>query len=90
MRAVGDFYDYHDTDGFRRVYEMRHRSIMPATCVYREWGSLLLDEKTQVVYDAAVCTEWLDGFHTKRFLGAHAGDGGAQLRVGNGRLRHLD
>lgn len=65
MRAVGDFYDYRDADGFGRVYEVHHRSIMPAMRVCREWGSLLLDEKTQVVYDAAACTEWLDGFLTQ-------------------------
>lgn len=62
MRAVGDFYDYRDTDGFGRVYEVHRRSIMPAMRVCREWGSLLLDEKTQVVCDAQECTDWLDGF----------------------------
>ena len=48
MRAEGEFYDYRDTDGFGRVYEVHRRSIMPAMRVCREWGSLLLDEKTQV------------------------------------------
>lgn len=62
MRAVGDFYDYRDTDGFGRVYEVHRRSIMPAMRVCREWGSLLLDEKTQVMCDAQECTDWLDGF----------------------------
>lgn len=62
MRAVGDFYDYRDTDGFGRVYEVHRRSIMPAMRVCREWGSLLLDRKTQVACDAQECTDWLDGF----------------------------
>ena len=65
MRAVGDFYDYRDTDGFGRVYEVHRRSIMPAMRVCREWGSLLLDEKTQVVCDSPACTEWLDGFFSQ-------------------------
>lgn len=30
MRAVGEFYDYRDTDGFGRVYQVHRRSIMPA------------------------------------------------------------
>lgn len=65
MRAVGDFYDYRDTDGFGRVYEVHRRTIMPAMRVCREWGSLLLDEKTQVVCDAPACTKWLDGFFSQ-------------------------
>ena len=36
MRAVGGFYDYRDTDGFGRVYEVHRRSIMPAIRVCRE------------------------------------------------------
>lgn len=30
MRAEGEFYDYRDTDGLGRVYEVHRRSIMPA------------------------------------------------------------
>ena len=48
MRAVGEFYNYRGTDGFRRVYQVHRRSIMPAMRVCREWGSFLLDEKTVV------------------------------------------
>jgi hypothetical protein len=36
MRAVGEFYDYRDTDGFGRVYQVHRRSIMPAMRVCRE------------------------------------------------------
>ena len=40
MRALGDCYDYRDTDGVGRVYEVHRRSINPAMRVCREWGSL--------------------------------------------------
>ena len=49
MQACGSFYDYRDSDGFGRVYEVHRRSIHPAMRVCREWGSLLLNDKTQVV-----------------------------------------
>jgi A118 family predicted phage portal protein len=62
MRAVGEFYDYRDTDGFGRVYEVHRRSIMPAMRVCREWGSLLLDEKTTIACDSQECTDWLSSF----------------------------
>ena len=65
MRAVGDFYDYRDVDGFGRLYEVHRRTIMPAMRVCREWGSLLLDEKTSVVCDEQACTDWLEGFFTE-------------------------
>lgn len=60
MRAVGSFYDYRDTDAFGRVYEVHRRSMMPAMRVCRELGSLLLDEKAQVVCDDQRATEFLD------------------------------
>lgn len=62
MRAVGEFYDYRDTDGFGRVYQVHRRSIMPAMRVCREWGSLLLDEKTTIACDSQECTDWLGSF----------------------------
>lgn len=62
MRAQGEFYDYRDTDGFGRVYQVHRRSIMPAMRVCREWGSLLLDEKTVVACGSQECTDWLEGF----------------------------
>ena len=62
MRALGDFYNYKDTDGVGRVYEVHRRSIHPAMRVCREWGSLLLNDKTQVVCGAQECTDWLSGF----------------------------
>lgn len=65
MRAVGEFYDYRDKDGFGRVYEVHRRSIMPAMRVCREWGSLLLDEKTQVVCGEQAATDWLEGFFSR-------------------------
>lgn len=62
MRAVGEFYDYRDTDGFGRVYQVHRRSLMPAMRVCREWGSLLLDEKTVVACESRECTDWLASF----------------------------
>ena len=62
MRAVGEFYDYRDTDGFGRVYQVHRRSIMPAMRVCREWGSLLLDEKTVVACESRECADWLASF----------------------------
>ncbi len=59
MRAVGEFYDYRDTDGFGRVYQVHRRSIMPAMRVCREWGPLLLDEKTVAACESQECTDWL-------------------------------
>ena len=70
MRAVGEFYDYRDTDGFGRVYQVHRRSIMPAMRVCREWGSLLLDEKTVVACESQACTDWLGSlFSTTNFWG---------------------
>lgn len=59
MQASGSFYDYKDTDGVGRLYEVHRRSIHPAMRVCREWESLLLNDKTQVVCDAQECTDWL-------------------------------
>jgi A118 family predicted phage portal protein len=70
MRAVGEFYDYRDTDGFGRVYQVHRRTIMPAMRVCREWGSLLLDEKTVVACESRECTDWLASlFSTTGFWG---------------------
>lgn len=70
MRAVGEFYDYRDTDGFGRVYQVHRRTIMPAMRVCREWGSLLLDEKTVVACESRECAEWLASFFsTTNFWG---------------------
>ena len=62
MQACGSFYDYRDSDGFGRVYEVHRRSIHPAMRVCREWGSLLLNDKTQVVCDDQACTDWLQWY----------------------------
>lgn len=61
MSASGSFYDYRDTDGFGRVYEVHRRSIHPAMRVCTEWSSLLLNDKTQVVCESQECTDWLEG-----------------------------
>lgn len=61
MRALGDFYDYRDTDGVGRVHEVHRRSIHPAMRVCREWGSLLLNDRTQVACSEQACTDWLAG-----------------------------
>ena len=69
MQASGSFYDYRDTDGFGRVYEVHRRSIHPAMRVCQEWGSLLLNDKTSVVCDSQECTDWLAGFlHRTGFM----------------------
>ena len=62
MRSLGDFYDYRDTDGVGRVYEVHRRSIHPAMRVCREWGSLLLNDKTTVACEEQACTDWLAGW----------------------------
>lgn len=62
MRALGDFYDYRDTDGVGRVYEVHRRSIHPAMRVCREWGSLLLNDKTTVACGDQACTDWLSAW----------------------------
>ena len=65
MQATGAFYDYKDNDGFGRVYEVHRRSIHPAMRVCQEWGSLLLNDKTQVVCESQECTEWLVDFFSR-------------------------
>lgn len=62
MRSLGDFYDYRDVDGAGRVYEVHRRSLHPAMRVCREWGSLLLNDKTRLSCDDAACTEWLSAW----------------------------
>ena len=66
MQASGSFYDYKDTDGVGRLYEVHRRSIHPAMRVCREWGALLLNDKTQVVCDAQECTDWLASYWRRR------------------------
>ena len=62
MEASGSFYDYRDQDGFGRVYEVHRRSIHPAMRVCKEWGSLLLNDKTQVVCEDQACTDYLGSY----------------------------
>lgn len=62
MRAAGEFYDYRDTDGAGRLYAVHRRSIRPAMRVCREWGSLLLNDKTTIACDDAACSEWLSSW----------------------------
>ena len=62
MRAAGEFYDYRDTDGAGRLYAVHRRSIRPAMRVCREWGSLLLNDKTTVACDDEACSEWLSSW----------------------------
>ena len=91
MRAVGEFYDYRDTDGFGRVYQVYRRTIMPAMRVCREWGSLLLDEKTTVACEAQECTDWINSFlSVHELLGAGAGGGRAGFRARDWGVRHMD
>ena len=74
MRAEGEFYDYRDTDGFGRLYEVHRKSIMPAMRVCREWGSLLLDEKTQVACENQQATDWLESFFSNSGFWSRAQD----------------
>ncbi len=74
MRAEGEFYDYRDTDGFGRLYEVHRKTIMPAMRVCREWGSLLLDEKTQVACEDQACTDWLESFFANSGFWSRAQD----------------
>ena len=104
MQACGSFYDYKDTDGVGRMYEVHRRSIHPAMRVCREWGSLLLNDKTQVVCGTQECTVWLEGFLAQSGFMAAAqatvvrafgmGTGAWALWVdadaGNVRIRHYD
>ena len=62
MGARGAFYDYRDTDGLGRVYEVHRRSIRPAMRVCSEWGSLLLNENVRVVCEDQGATDWLARF----------------------------
>ena len=72
MTARGDFYAYTDTDGFGRSYEVHRRSLRPAMRVCREWGSLLLNDKTQVVCEDEAANEWLAGFFSETNFMAQA------------------
>ena len=47
---------------------------MPAMRVCREWGSLLLDEKTQVACEDQGATDWLEGFFARSGFWARAQD----------------
>ena len=60
--VVGEFFNYHDTDGFGRIYEVHRRSIRPAMRVCQEWAPLLLNDKTQVVCENQGATDWLSDF----------------------------
>ena len=62
MQASGSFYDYKDTDDVGRLYEVHRRSIHLAMRVCREWDSLLLNDKTQVVCGTQECTDWLASY----------------------------
>ena len=75
MRALGDFYDYRDTDGVGRVYEVHRRSIHPAMRVCREWGSLLLNDRTQVACAEQACTDWLAAWMARTGFLASAQEG---------------
>ena len=72
MGARGDFYDYRDTDGVGRVYEVHRRSIHPAMRVCKEWGSLLLNEDVKVVCDDQGATDWIGSFFSSTNFMAQA------------------
>ncbi len=104
MGARGEFYDYSDTDGFGRLYRVHRRSIHPAMRVCREWGTLLLNEKTTVVTESQECTDWLENFFRRtgfmsaaqatvvRAFGLGTGAFALwfDLASGNVRIRHYD
>lgn len=74
MRALGDFYDYRDTDGIGRVYEVHRRSIHPAMRACREWGGVDPLERPEAggVLGAGLhgLTRGVDGSDRVSFLGA--------------------
>ena len=74
MASRGDFYDYKDTDGLGRQYEVHRRSIKPAMRVCQEWGSLILNDKTTISCDSLKCTKWLNDFFAKTDFMAKAQD----------------
>ena len=92
MGATGDFYNYHGRDGFGRVYEVHRRSIHPAMRVCNEWGSLLLNDKTQVVCEPQECTDWPEDFFKTSFRRTFSGAWGTRMEFGTSsrlRLLHL-
>ena len=72
MGARGDFYDYRDTDGLGRVYEVHRRSIHPAMRVCKEWGSLLLNEEVKVVCENQAASDWINGYFSENKFMAQA------------------
>ena len=72
MGARGDFYDYHDRDGLGRVYEVNRRSIHPDMRVFKEWGSLLLNEDVKIVCDDQKATDWIGEFFSSTNFMAQA------------------
>lgn len=61
MGARGNFYDYRDTDGMGRVYEVHMRSIH-RPCASAKSGCLLLNEDVKVISEDQKVTVWLDSF----------------------------
>ena len=51
-----------DKDRLERVYEVHRRSIHPAIRVYKEWGSLLLNEDVRVVCENQKATDRIGKF----------------------------
>ena len=72
MGARGDFYDYRDTDGLGRVYEVHRRSIHPAMRVCKEWGSLLLNEEVKVVCEDQKASDWISEYFSENKFMAQA------------------
>ena len=89
LSVVGEFFNYHDTDGFGRIYEVHRRSIHPAMRVCQEWGPLLLNDKTQVVCENQGATDWLSDFLAHRVHAGASGYRGEGFRDGHGRLGAL-
>lgn len=74
MASRGNFYDYTDSDSSGRIYKVHRRSTRPAMWVCREWGSLLLNEKAQVVANKQKATDWLARYFADTGFMAQAQD----------------
>lgn len=91
MRAVGEFYDYRDTDGFGRVYQVHRRSIMPAMRVCREWGFASSGREDRGgLREPGVNRLAGVALLIHELLGQGAGDRGAGVRAGDRCLCRVD
>lgn len=91
MRAVGEFYDYRDTDRFGRVYQVHRRTVMPAMRVCREWGFASSGREDRGgLREPGVNRLAGVALLIHELLGQGAGDRGAGVRAGDRCLCRVD